>query len=550
MRVAAAVLALLALSRVEGAVAQDPPPKPGDSRIRRVTVYPDRALVVREAAVQVPAGASAFEVRDLPAGVMPDTVRARVAGPEGVRLRGLEVRTYQVEKVVGARARELAAERDVLLESLRAVDDRLAALVSRREFVVSVKAAAGHEASSTLLKEKVRIDDLKSAAAFVEEALLEIAGKTRVAEKEKRALDDKKRVLEAELAGLTGGAPLTKRAVSVTFEAPQAAAVTLEISYIIVGAGWVPFYDIHASPDRGEATIRYYGQILQSTGEDWSRVEIALSTAHPARSTKMPEMPALAVTSKPSKGAQMAQAMDNGLQRNWQSLDQIIRGQNDAVYNRHDFAALALPGELPSQIASHVFRIATPETIPADGSPHKVTIATTVFKGDAARIATPKLSPHLYLKTQVRNTNDFPYMPGELNIFLGNDYIGCGTIELVAPNESFEVFLGVDEGIKVTRRLESRRTETGTLQKTHHVFVIRVENFKAKAARLTVIDQLPVSRDSDVEIIPDADMTKPTASSPDGRLSWDLEIEPGASKEIRLGYRVYHPAGRPVFGLE
>ena len=59
MRVAAALLILLA--------GQEPAPKPGDSRIRRVTVYPDRALVVREAAVQAPAGVSLFEVRDLPA---------------------------------------------------------------------------------------------------------------------------------------------------------------------------------------------------------------------------------------------------------------------------------------------------------------------------------------------------------------------------------------------------------------------------------------------------------------------------------------------------
>ena len=546
MRCAAALLALSAW-----AVAQEAP-RPPESRIRRVTVYPDRALVVREAAVQVPAGASRYEVRDLPAGVLPDSVRARVAGPEAVRLRGLEVRTYAVEKVVGARARELAAARETLLEAMRAVDDRLAALASRREFVLSVKAAAGHEAASTLLKEKLRIDDLKSAAAFVEEALLEIAGKARQAEKEKRELDVRRHVIDEELGGLSTGQPLTKRAAVVALEAPQAAAATLEISYVIVGAGWVPFYDVHASVDRSEVTLHYYGQILQSTGEDWSQVELALSTAHPARSTRMPDLAALAVSSAPAKGAFQGQMTDNnGLQRSWQALDQVIRAQNDAVYNRKDLRAVELAPEAgPSQISSHVFRIRTPETVPSDGSPHKVTIATSVLKCDAARVATPKLSPHVYLKTQLRNTNDFPYMPGDLHIFLGNDYIGAGAIELIAPSEAFEVFLGVDEGVKVARRLESRRVEAGTLQKTHHVFVIRVENFKAQPARVRVLDQLPVSRDSDVEVIPDPDMTAPTSSGKDGKLAWDLEIAPGQAREIRLGYRVYHPAGRPVFGLE
>jgi uncharacterized protein (TIGR02231 family) len=545
MRWIAASLALAACAAAQEA------PRPA-SRIRRVTVYPDRALVVREAAVQVPAGASAYEVRDLPAGVLPDSVRARVAGPDGVRLRGLEVRTYAVEKVVGARARELGAAREALVEQVRAVDDRLAALASRREFVLSVKAAAGHEAASTLLKEKLRIDDLKSAAAFVEEALLEIAGKARQAEKEKREIEARRHVLDVELAGLSGGAPLTKRAAVVALEAAQAAAATLEISYVIVGAGWVPFYDVHASVDRSEVTLHYYGQILQSTGEDWSQVELALSTAHPARSTRMPDLAALAVTSAPVKAAFQGQTADNnGLQRNWQALDHVIRAQNDLVYNRKDYRALELPPEAaPSQIASHVFRIRTPETIPSDGSPHKVTIATSVLKCDAARVATPKLSPHVYLKTQLRNTNDFPYMPGDLQIFLGNDYIGAGAIELIAPSEAFEVFLGVDEGVKVARRLESRRVEAGTLQKTHHVFVIRVENFKAQPARVRVLDQLPVSRDSDVEVIPDPDMTKPTSVGTDGKTVWDLEIPPGQAREIRLGYRVYHPAGRPVFGLE
>ena len=32
-----------------------------------------------------------------------------------------------------------------------------------------------------------------------------------------------------------------------------------------------------ASVERGEATILYYGQILQATGEDWRQVEISLS---------------------------------------------------------------------------------------------------------------------------------------------------------------------------------------------------------------------------------------------------------------------------------
>lgn len=525
---------------------------PGDAKIRRVTVYPDRALVTREAKLQLPAGTSTFTLRDLPAGVLGDSVRARLGDGPAARLRGIETRSYLVTKVVGDRARTLSTEIEKLMEDLRVVQDRLAAIATRREFILSIKAAVGHEASAAVLKEKPKIDDLKGTAVFIEDSLLEIADKSRQAERDRRALQEKLRLLNDELGRLTGGEPLTKTSIAVTVESAQAAAATLEISYVIVGTGWVPFYDIHASVERGEATILYYGQILQATGEDWTGVELSLSTAHPARSAKMPDLKPLAVGSGPGKGDfQMAQMLGNQLQRNWSQLDGIIKQQNDAVYVRRDLKSLEIPADvcLP-QTSTYVFRIRTAETIPSDGSPHKVTIATSTFKCGVDRVATPKLSAHMYLKTQLHNTSDFPYMPGDMNIFLENNFIGSGAIEMVSPGEKFEVFLGADEGIKVTRRLETRKVEAGTLQKAHYVYAIKVENFKGKPVKLSVIDQLPVSRDSDVEVMPDPDLTAPTSRTSEGRLTWELEIEPGKSREIRLGYRVYYPANKPVHGLE
>lgn len=531
---------------------QDAASIPGETKIKRVTIYPDRALVTREAKLQVPAGTSSFTVKDLPAGILGDSVRARLADGTPARLRGIEVKSYAVAKVVGDRARALMVDREKLQDQLNGIQDRLAAIATRREFILSIKAAVGHEASAAILKEKPKIDDLKGTAAFIEESLLEIAGKSREAERERRDVQEKMRIVNDELGRLTGGAPLMKNAVTVTVESAQAAAATLEVSYIIVGTGWVPFYDIHASVERGEATILYYGQILQATGEDWTAVELSLSTAHPARSAKMPELKPLAVGSSPGKGdLHMAQIMTNSLQRQWTQLDGIIRQQNDAVYVRRDLKSLELPVDvcLP-QTSTYVFRIRTAETIPSDGSPHKVTIAASTFKCAVDRVATPKLSAHMYLKTQLHNTSDFPYMPGDMNIFLENNFIGSGAIEMVSPGERFEIFLGADEGIKVTRRLENKKVEAGTLQKAHYVYSIKIENFKNKTVKLSVIDQLPISRDSDIEVMPDKVLTAPTSETSEGRLTWELEIEPGKSKEIKVGYRVYYPANKPVHGLE
>jgi len=48
----------------------------------------------------------------------------------------------------------------------------------------------------------------------------------------------------------------------------------------------------------------------------------------------------------------------------------------------------------------------------------------------------------------------------------------------------------------------------------------------------------------------DAERTVPVLQDQEGTLTWELELEPGQSKEIRLRYRVSLPSAEAVFGLE
>ena len=121
---------------------------------------------------------------------------------------------------------------------------------------------------------------------------------------------------------------------------------------------------------------------------------------------------------------------------------------------------------------------------------------------------------------------------------------------MVSPSEQFEVFLGVDEGIKIARKLENKRVEAGAMKKASYTFSILVENFKSRASKITIIDQIPVSHDSDVDIFVEPRTTQPTSQTKDGQLTWEIELPAGGKKEIQLSYRVFYPASKPIFGLE
>lgn len=551
MRTTLVLIAALVVAAQDG-----PAPKAIDAAIKKVTVYPDRALVTREARVDVAAGSTLLELKGLPVGMQSDSVRVKLGGLEGVRLGGVDVRTYQIERAQGEKVRELTDQKEKLEMKIGEINDRLAALASKREFIAALKATAAREGAEGVTKEKPQIDDWKKLAAFVEESLVEIAAAVRESQRASVEQANKHRVVSDELAKLTGAGALTKKNVVARVEAERPGAVTLEISYLVLGAGWVPSYDIHADPDRGEVKIHYYGEILQGTEEDWKDVELSLSTAHPARSATMPELEATLVSSlpRPSKFDAVQSSSNlygNALQRNVQELDQIMRQQRLWIDANNDApsAAVISVGFAP-QTSSHVFRIRAPVRLPSDESPHKVTIASGTFKADFARVSTPKLSPHVYRKSKIVNSNDFPFMPGNLNIFVGNDFIGASAMEMVSPREAFEVYVGVDEAFKIVRTLESKRVEAGTLQKAFYTYRIKIENFKSAKTAVTILDQVPVSRDSDVEVMIDPETTAPATPDKDGKLTWTVDVEPGKPAEIRLSYRVYFPANRPVFGLD
>ena len=69
---------------------------------------------------------------------------------------------------------------------------------------------------------------------------------------------------------------------------------------------------------------------------------------------------------------------------------------------------------------------------------------------------------------------------------------------------------------------------------------------------MTVFDQLPVSREKDMEVHLLGDSTAPSQRAVEDRpgvLAWQLDVEPGKSGQVRFGYEVSYPEGKTVPGL-
>lgn len=94
--------------------------------------------------------------------------------------------------------------------------------------------------------------------------------------------------------------PFEARKIAVIrLEAPEsdvrASAIALKVSYDVPGARWLPAYALRLTSDLRAGQLEMRAMVAQASGEDWSEVALALSTALPDTWTELPELKALRI---------------------------------------------------------------------------------------------------------------------------------------------------------------------------------------------------------------------------------------------------------------
>lgn len=537
--------------------------------IKKVTVCLDRALVNRAGEIALKRGEHELVIRDLPQALLDASVRARL---RGAKLLSTEVKPYSItrEQISQEQSKKLQADIKGLGREIKALDDQLAALAAERDFIQSLKASTASDIAQKLPREKVNPEDWKAVAKFIRESLAENSTQAREIQEKRQSAHEKSAALESDLARLGAVQVLDRKAVTLVAEAEADGPVQIELSYVVPAALWSPLYDarIEHSKDDESVELTYSGQVVQNTGEDWTNIEVELSTSLPARSNDIPELRPLVVSEngpagQPPQSYHAWQQEFRGNFANQKKLSQENGQRSGKLHNKAEVdqndveleqMACNIENIMLATMRQHVsmytFRLQKKETIPSDGAPHKVTLAVAKYPAKFERIAFPRVGPYCYLKATLKNDKDFPLLPGMLNLLVQNNFIGTSTIKAIAPNESFELSVGVDDGIKLTRKLEEKKEEQGALRKVYYSFVIQATNLKSDKVKLSVYDLVPVSRETDIEVMVMEGTTKYQSLDKDGKVQWIVELDKGQTADILLKYRVYHPVTKPVSGLE
>ena len=524
-----------------------------DSKITAVTVFPDRAGITRRATLDLAKGAAAVEVGPLPSHVEPDSVSAKGASKAEVVLYGVRLITRQLETAQDPKVKALEDEIRELEGKQQRLRNTKTVLEHERTYLNSIQAASSEQIGKDLITKSPDAAEAAELLAFLDEAFLKNFERDREANVDLEALDRELDRLRRELAGLTQGRYKQETVIVVDLDVRDGGSFELDVSYRVPGASWAPSYEARASAASDAVELMSSGLVRQQTGEDWTDVQLTLSTAKPALAGSMPELaPWFLRPWEPVPMASKAAFMDRinaaaPAEEAYQEADEGLVGRLEEKRKREAQVAYAA---MAAQGPSVTFRLPKPTSIPADWQPHKVPIASHTFKAGLAYETTPKLLAYAFLRAKITNTSETLFLAGPVSVFLDGAFVATASLKQVAPAEEFDLYLGVDERVRVERKVLKERVEVsllpglrGKTKSTEYEFLTTVENFTGRTIAVTAFDQLPVSERE--EIIVESVKQVPADAQKDpekpGVFSWSLNLVSNQKQELRLSYRVRHP---------
>lgn len=209
---------------------------------------------------------------------------------------------------------------------------------------------------------------------------------------------------------------------------------------------------------------------------------------------------------------------------------------------------------MTSAITAASFEIPGESTIPSDNAKHRVTVMVASVGASFSYTCVPRIQADAFLKASMRNTTDYPLLPGPMSVYLDNSFIVNSKLPAVLPGEPFEAFLGIDNGVKVERKLLNRLTDqTGLFSKKRNVsfdIAISAQNLKKVVQTLSIRESIPMSQDERIKVT--LSHPKPEEVVPDanGIITWQMNLAPGERRDFHLQYAVEAPFEVNVGGME
>ncbi len=346
--------------------------------------------------------------------------------------------------------------------------------------------------------------------------------------------------------------------------------IPVSLSYYTQYAGWTAVYDVRVNSKTNKVKLVYKASLTQTTGIDWKKTKLTLSTGTPNFGITAPvltpwylQLYVPGIYTDLQRRAAAGNAQRNVIQsyRDDDKLSEEVVVNGYGQYKLEGKSA-GLQTVDPSTLQQYTtlnegqlntnFEIDLPYDIASDGQLNSVTIKDQEINCTLKNYAVPRMDKDAYLLAEVSDWQNLDLLPGDANIIMDDTYIGKSVIDPNTTADTLNLSLGRDKRVAVKRSLIKEMSSlktSGKESKQVFTYEITVKNNKITDVNLLLKDQYPLSNIKEV-VVTLENGSEAMVNAETGVLTWKLDLKPGESKKVRFTYSVKYPKDQKIVNLK
>ncbi|MCB1519853.1 MAG: mucoidy inhibitor MuiA family protein [Hyphomicrobiaceae bacterium] len=539
------------------------------TKIEAVTVYPAGAEVVRVGRAKLVGGVHALVLSDLPPEAISGSVRVEGKSAGALEIGAVDTRRMFVpqhgEAAAETERKRIEKEIETLTDRRQLSQDMITAADTQRALVTNL-ASLPNRPPPTSSGGVTPTENWSEVLALMATSLKDIAQARIAAETATRDIDRQINDLRGKLASL---APTSEERteVKVAVKAGGDLEADITVRYQVPNASWSPSYDARLTTGtKAKApslALLRRATITQRTGEAWDNIALQLSTTRPTAGTSAPELHPIAVDFEIERPEPVAAAPPAGGVGRRYMADRVapepesdaVRIQGEVTRKRAMPAKVAATRSMANVVIAPfqaIYAVPGLTTVANTGEAKGVALATDTFEPTLLARAVPKRDAKAFLYAKFDTPRGSPLLPGTVALFRDGTFVGNGRLPLLAGGEKHELGFGADDLVRIRHTVaEEKRGETGLISSSRtdeRNYRMSVKNMHERAVDVTLLDQIPVSRNEEikVELVGRQPPTKRDVDDKRGVMAWEQKVEADEEKVIEFGYRVIWPAAKAI----
>ncbi len=245
-----------------------------DSKVEKVVVFMRGAQIKRKASCVLLKGQNLLNFTKISSQIDEKSIQAK--SDSTIVIQSVSFNVNYMDSLNRIHKINILQQRNDSLENEKLVlENTLFVLKNEEELLKENQVLGG-------VKRTMKTEELEKACEYYQNHLSEIVLLKNKTQNRKKEIDIEKATINNQLNELNLKKEKPVGQVMVVVYAKEAGKKDFNIEYFINDAGWIPKYDIRAESVNNPATLMYKADVYQNTDDNWTNVELILSSSNPS----------------------------------------------------------------------------------------------------------------------------------------------------------------------------------------------------------------------------------------------------------------------------